>query len=122
MPDEAELLAEDKESERTSEDGTLAESIPGSTTAISLDPHDWSSFRLQAHKMLDDMSGYMESIRSFPVWQVIPEDGDQRWDYRRAAVERNQDAVRNLLMARARLIPGRIANPRLSLAAATGSR
>jgi hypothetical protein len=49
-------------------------------------------------------------------------DGDQRWDYRRAAVERIQDAVRNLLMARAGVIPGRIANSRPSLAVATGSR
>ena len=57
-----------------------------------------------------------------PHTGVEQPDGDQRWDYRRAAVERIQDAVRNLLMARAGVIPGRIAKPRLSLAAATGSR
>jgi hypothetical protein len=44
-------------------------------------------------------------------------DGDQRWDYRRAAVERIQDAVRNLLMARAGVVPGCIANSNLGLAA-----
>jgi aromatic-L-amino-acid decarboxylase len=56
MPDGAELVAP----------------ILGPTTTLSLDPHDWSDFRRQAYKMLDDMLGYMESIRTFPVWQVIP--------------------------------------------------
>jgi glutamate/tyrosine decarboxylase-like PLP-dependent enzyme/Flp pilus assembly protein TadD len=39
----------------------------------SLDPVDWGAFREQAHHMLDDMLGYMESIRERPVWQVIPD-------------------------------------------------
>ena len=38
----------------------------------SLDPADWSSFRAQAHLMLDDMLGYIEKIRERPVWQPIP--------------------------------------------------
>lgn len=36
-------------------------------------------------------------------------DGDSCWDYRRTAVERIQEAVRNLLMASAGVVPG--ANP-----------
>jgi aromatic-L-amino-acid decarboxylase len=38
----------------------------------SLDPADWGSFRAQAHRMLDDMLGYVENIRERPVWQPIP--------------------------------------------------
>ena len=39
----------------------------------SLDPTDWIAFREQAHRMLDDMLGYMEDIRERPVWQAIPD-------------------------------------------------
>jgi glutamate/tyrosine decarboxylase-like PLP-dependent enzyme len=39
----------------------------------SLDPADWAAFRAQAHLMLDDMLGYIETIRERPVWQPIPE-------------------------------------------------
>jgi glutamate/tyrosine decarboxylase-like PLP-dependent enzyme len=38
----------------------------------SLDPADWSSFRAQAHQMLDDILSYVETIRERPVWQPIP--------------------------------------------------
>ncbi|MFZ1084625.1 MAG: aspartate aminotransferase family protein [Terracidiphilus sp.] len=38
----------------------------------SLDPADWAAFRAQAHRMLDDMLGYVETIRERPVWQPIP--------------------------------------------------
>jgi glutamate/tyrosine decarboxylase-like PLP-dependent enzyme len=48
----------------------------GTTTAVqasqSLDPADWPAFRAQAHRMLDDMLGYVENIRERPVWQPIP--------------------------------------------------
>jgi len=40
----------------------------------TLDPKDWSDFRTQAHRMLDDMLGYIEDIRERPVWQPIPAD------------------------------------------------
>jgi len=40
----------------------------------SLDPKDWSEFRAQAHRMLDDMLGYVEEIRERPVWQPIPDE------------------------------------------------
>ena len=45
-----------------------------STSTVSLDPTDWVGFREQAHRMLDDMLGYMETIREHPVWQVIPDE------------------------------------------------
>ncbi|MGA3347346.1 MAG: pyridoxal-dependent decarboxylase [Terracidiphilus sp.] len=51
--------------------GTPAEA----ETSQSLDPSnpsDWSEFRAQAHRMLDDMLGYVENIRERPVWQPIP--------------------------------------------------
>ena len=38
----------------------------------SLDPKDWPGFRTQAHLMLDEMLGYIETIRERPVWQPIP--------------------------------------------------
>ncbi|MGD0832045.1 MAG: pyridoxal-dependent decarboxylase [Terracidiphilus sp.] len=41
-------------------------------TDESLDPKDWPSFRAQAHLMLDEMLGYIETIRERPVWQPIP--------------------------------------------------
>ena len=40
----------------------------------TLDPADWSGFRQQAHRMLDDMLGYIETIRERPVWQPIPDE------------------------------------------------
>jgi glutamate/tyrosine decarboxylase-like PLP-dependent enzyme len=38
----------------------------------TLDPKDWPAFCVQAHRMLDDMLGYIENIRQRPVWQPIP--------------------------------------------------
>ena len=43
-----------------------------SAATASLDPCDWGSFREQAHHMLDDMLGHIETIRERPLWQVIP--------------------------------------------------
>jgi glutamate/tyrosine decarboxylase-like PLP-dependent enzyme len=39
----------------------------------SLDPVDWQQFRMQGHRMLDDMIDYLQGIRQRPVWQPIPE-------------------------------------------------
>src|SRR5665213_908771 len=47
---------------------------PGTPQRESLDPDDWSSFRTQAHRMLDDALGYIEHIRERPVWQPIPDE------------------------------------------------
>jgi len=46
---------------------------------VTLDPADWSDFRAQAHVMLDDMLGYIETIRERPVWQPIPDDARARF-------------------------------------------
>jgi glutamate/tyrosine decarboxylase-like PLP-dependent enzyme len=40
----------------------------------TLDPEDWESMRALGHQMLDDMLGYLETVRERPVWQPIPED------------------------------------------------
>jgi glutamate/tyrosine decarboxylase-like PLP-dependent enzyme len=40
--------------------------------APTLDPADWPAFRVQAHRMLDDLLEYVENIRQRPVWQPIP--------------------------------------------------
>jgi aromatic-L-amino-acid decarboxylase len=49
--------------------------LPGQEpNRTSLDPSDWTDFREQAHRMLDDMLGSIEKIRESPVWQTIPEE------------------------------------------------
>lgn len=40
----------------------------------SLDPLDWSRFRAQGHRMLDDIIDYVEHIRERPVWQPVPDE------------------------------------------------
>jgi glutamate/tyrosine decarboxylase-like PLP-dependent enzyme len=40
---------------------------------INLDPADWVDFRAQAHRMLDDIIDYVETIRDRPVWRPIPD-------------------------------------------------
>lgn len=42
------------------------------TSGETLDPEDWQDFRLQSHRMLDDMLDYTEKLRNRPVWQTIP--------------------------------------------------
>lgn len=42
-------------------------------SAGSLDPADWQQFRMQGHRMLDDMIDYLQGIRQRPVWQPIPD-------------------------------------------------
>ena len=39
----------------------------------SLDPADWGKFRELAHRMVDDMIDYLQTVRDRPVWQSIPE-------------------------------------------------
>ena len=45
-----------------------------------LDPDDWSAFRAQSHRMLDDMLDYVEHIRERPVWQPIPPEVRSAFD------------------------------------------
>jgi len=44
------------------------------TSKNTLDPSDWNAFRLQGHRMLDDMMDYLEHQRDQPVWQPMPEE------------------------------------------------
>lgn len=44
------------------------------TSEGTLDPSDWNAFRLQGHRMLDDMIDYLENLRDQPVWQPMPEE------------------------------------------------
>ncbi len=44
------------------------------TSEDSLDPSDWDTFRLQGHRMLDDMIDYLEYLHDRPVWQPMPEE------------------------------------------------
>lgn len=44
------------------------------TSKDTLDPSDWNAFRLQGHRMLDDMIDYLEHLRDQPVWQPMPEE------------------------------------------------
>jgi glutamate/tyrosine decarboxylase-like PLP-dependent enzyme len=56
----------------SAEDGLARAASPAAT--FTLDPADWNDFRRQAHTMLDDMLGAMETMRQRPVWQVIPDE------------------------------------------------
>ncbi|MCC7427470.1 MAG: cytochrome D ubiquinol oxidase subunit I [Alphaproteobacteria bacterium] len=40
--------------------------------ADGLDPADWAEFSALAHRMLDDMIGYLRDARDRPVWQPMP--------------------------------------------------
>lgn len=42
------------------------------TQGKSLDPADWTAFRAQAHKMLDDMLDYTQGLNARAVWQPMP--------------------------------------------------
>ncbi len=62
----------------------MAEDLPGGTAkptlfpwednGQTLDPQDWEGFRVEAHRMLDDMLDYTRDIRRRPVWQPIPKE------------------------------------------------
>ncbi len=39
----------------------------------TLDPADWEATRALAHQMVDDMLAFLETSRSRPVWQPIPD-------------------------------------------------
>jgi aromatic-L-amino-acid decarboxylase len=50
------------------------EAVAEGTGDGTLDPADWDAFRVQAHRMLDDMLGLTETIRERPLWQAVPAD------------------------------------------------
>ena len=40
----------------------------------TLDPSDWKAFRLQGHRMMDDMMDHLEHLRDMSVWRPMPEE------------------------------------------------
>jgi len=40
-------------------------------SSADLDPEDWASARVQAHRMLDDMLDHMQGVREGPVWRPM---------------------------------------------------
>lgn len=47
--------------------------IPPTTSETSLDPDDWEAFRALAHNAVDDLTDYLQSIATRPVWQALPD-------------------------------------------------
>src|SRR5438552_9038396 len=43
-------------------------------TEETLDPADWDALRALGHQMVDDMFGFLQTIRERPVWKPMPED------------------------------------------------
>lgn len=41
-------------------------------TLETLDPADWEEYRRLGHRMVDDMLGWMRTVRERPVWRPIP--------------------------------------------------
>ena len=56
---------------------SLENENPWATT--TLDPGDWHEFRVQAHRMLDDMLDYTANIREHTVWQIVPAEVRMRF-------------------------------------------
>src|SRR5512145_1293274 len=45
----------------------------------TLDPENWQEMRALAHRMVDDMMYFLQTVNSRPVWQPIPDDVRQRF-------------------------------------------
>jgi aromatic-L-amino-acid/L-tryptophan decarboxylase len=45
----------------------------------TLDPTDWQEFRGLAHRMVDDILTYQQTVRQRPVWQPIPEQVEMKF-------------------------------------------
>ncbi|MDD2720959.1 MAG: aspartate aminotransferase family protein [Gallionella sp.] len=43
------------------------------TSQATLDPADWQAFRLQGHRMLDDIFDHLQHLRDTPVWHPAPD-------------------------------------------------
>lgn len=43
-------------------------------TEENLDPADWDALRKTAHRMVDDMLTYLQSVRERPAWRPIPSE------------------------------------------------
>ncbi len=70
-------------------------------TGNSLDPEDWDSLRVSAHKMLDAAIDKMQSTADGPVWRPFPEEMKQALKVdlptQGIGLERTQQAVEALL-------------------------
>ena len=64
--------------------GTDGLSAPEET----LDPADWDATRALAHRMMDDMLDWLETVRDRPVWQPMPAETQGRFQ-RAVAAGRN---------------------------------
>jgi aromatic-L-amino-acid decarboxylase len=45
----------------------------------TLDPADWASLRVLAHRMVDDMLDYTAALREQPAWQHMPDEAKARF-------------------------------------------
>lgn len=43
------------------------------TEEETLDPQNWDELRKLGHQMIDDMMGYLKSLRDSPAWRPVPE-------------------------------------------------
>jgi aromatic-L-amino-acid/L-tryptophan decarboxylase len=45
-----------------------------------LDPNDWSAFRQESHRALDDALDYLEALRDQPAWRDVPPEIEAELD------------------------------------------
>ncbi|HUP19368.1 MAG TPA: pyridoxal-dependent decarboxylase [Gemmatimonadota bacterium] len=45
----------------------------------TLDPADWDAFRALAHRMVDDMVDWLETVEERPVWRPVPAEVQARF-------------------------------------------
>jgi aromatic-L-amino-acid/L-tryptophan decarboxylase len=50
------------------------------TSEETLDPQDWNAMRSLAHRMVDDMLDYLQTVGERPVWQPYPPEVDAALD------------------------------------------
>jgi glutamate/tyrosine decarboxylase-like PLP-dependent enzyme len=60
------------------EPGQAAPTRPGAAE-VSLDPEDWAALRTLGHRMVDDLLGWLETVRDRPVWRPIPPEVKARF-------------------------------------------
>jgi len=46
----------------------------------TLDPPDWEKFRTLAHRMVDDMVTFLQTVRERPAWRPVPGEVARRFD------------------------------------------
>ena len=71
---------------------------PCDESLASLDPQDWETFSVQAHRMLDDMLAYLRELPERPVWQPAPEAVRARFHEALPHTPSELDAVHDTFM------------------------